>query len=266
MEMTVTVTPGGASYPSHVAIQRGPQVLALEASVNPQLAFIHRAAPASLDQVTLADAARTLPQKWSGAQAYSVQGLAVRRSDHSRQAIERTTLVLVPFADARDYRVWLPRPEKLPVGMVPVTAFASEFWSQAGTVEGSIVDERTDTYRTTLNGTPAQEDWYAVELDRPELIGRVVYRHGKVHPNGGWFSTSGGKPVIQVRRSAGANWETVAALDSYPDTSAKGAPPLRDGQPFEVKLKAPVRVAAIRILGRPGGAFSSCAELAAYRR
>jgi len=266
MEMSLAVVPGGASYPNHVAFQRGPQVLALEASVNPQLGFIHRAAPASLVNVALADASRSLPQGWSGAQAYSIPGLAIRRSEQSRQAVDRTDLVLVPFADAREYRVWLPRPEKLPVGIAPVTAFASEFWSRAGTVEGSICDERTDTYRTTYNGTPALEDWYAVELDRPELIGRVVYRHGKVQPNGGWFSTAGGKPVIQVRRSPGASWETVAALDSYPDTSASGTPHLRDGQPFEVKLKAPVRAVAVRILGRPGGTFSSCAELAAYRR
>jgi hypothetical protein len=150
------------------------------------------------------------------------------------------------------------------VGAIAATAYAFESWSRAGNLAASICDERPDTYRVTLNGAPAQEDWYAVEMHKPELIGRVVYRHGRVYPTGGWFSTAGGKPVIQIRRSPEANWETVASLDSYPDTRSGGVPKLAAGQAFEAKLKTPVSAIAVRILGRPGGAFSSCAELAAY--
>jgi hypothetical protein len=85
-----------------------------------------------------------------------------------------------------------------------------------------------------------------------------------VFQNGGWFDTSSGKPAIQVKRTRTGNWETVATLDSYPVTSATVPPTLHDGQGFEVKLKQPVTAVALRIVGRPGGAFSSCAELAAY--
>lgn len=101
-------------------------------------------------------------------------------------------------------------------------------------------------------------------MDQSELIGRVVYRHGHSFAEGGWFNSALGKPVIQIRRSAGSDWESLATLDSYPDAGARGVPRISDGQAFEVKLKTPVRVVAIRVLGRPGGAFSSCAELAAF--
>ncbi len=265
LEMTVQVLPGGASYPNHAALQRGPQVLALEASANPAVHLLHRAAAASLDGIRLSDATRRLPKGWPGAQAYGVAGLAVKAAGQDRQVVSRTELVLVPFADARNYRVWLARPERMPIGPVPVTAFAAESWSRVGNLGGSICDERLDTFRVTYDGAPAREDWYAVELENPALIGRVVYRHGRVFPNGGWFNTISGKPAIQVRRTRGAEWETVATLDGYPETSANGAPRLTDGQAFEVRLKQPVTAVAVRILGRPGGAFSSCAELGAYQ-
>ena len=95
-------------------------------------------------------------------------------------------------------------------------------------------------------------------------VARVLYRHGKLFENGGWFDASAGKPRIQVRRTRATPWETVATLEDYPNATAVQAPRLRDGEPFAVKLKEPVRAIAIRIIGRPGGAFSTCAELAAY--
>jgi hypothetical protein len=264
MELSVSVVPGGASYPNHVAWQRGPQVLALEAAVNPQIRSLHRAAPTWLDAVQLTDASPRLPKAWAGTQAYAIPGLASQLAGPGRQEIRRMDLILIPFAEARDYRVWLPRPERMPVGRLPVTAFARESWSRPGNLEGSICDDRPDTFRVTSNGAQAHEDWYAVTLDQPTLIGRVVYQHGRSFADGGWFNTAAGKPRIQVRRSADGDWETVATLDNYPDTGANGRPGIRDGQPFEATLKTPVRVFAIRVLGRPGGAFSSCAELAAF--
>ena len=264
VEMSVQVLPGGSSYPHHVALQRGPQVLALEAAVNPGLRNLHRAAPAALNGIQLVDASKKLPKEWRNGQAYALPGLATSPAAQGRLQVTRTPLVLVPFSEARSYRVWLTRPEKMPVGPVAVTAFGAESWSRSGNLEGSICDERPETFRVTFDGAPAREDWYAVEMDTPALIGRVVYRHGRVFPDGGWFSTAPGKPVIQVKRAAGADWETVAVLEGYPQTSGNGAPKLSDGQAFEVKLKDPVRAVAIRILGRPGGSYSSCAELAAY--
>jgi DUF1680 family protein len=266
MDMTVQVLPGGRSYPGYVTIQRGPQVLALDRSLNPAVPFLHRAAPAALSALQLLDASRKLPAGWRGAQAYSIAGLVVGRSANGKQFVARKELTLVPFADARDYRVWLPRPDQLPLGPVALTAFGTESWSRDGNGDGSICDERSDTYRTTSQGSPAPEDWYAVEMDQPQIILRAVYRHGKLFPHGGWFDTSEGKPLIQIKRTREGSWETVAMLDSYPQTTSARPPNLYDGQAFEVKFKEPVRAAGIRIVGRPGQAFSSCAELAAYER
>jgi hypothetical protein len=168
------------------------------------------------------------------------------------------------WTGTQGYRVWLTKPDKMPFGPVAVTAFGTESWSRPGNLDGSICDERPDTFRVTIGGAPARQDWYAVEMDNPEAIGSVVYRHGRVFQNGGWFDTSSGKPAIQVKRTRTGNWETVATLDSYPVTSATVPPTLHDGQGFEVKLKQPVTAVALRIVGRPGGVFSSCAELAAY--
>ena len=266
MDLTVQVLPGGKSYRQFLAIQRGPQVLALERSLNPGLPFLHRAAPASPGEIQLADAAKRLPGNWPGAQAYSIQGITADRPVRGVQTVTRKELILVPFADARDYRVWLVKPDKIPLGPVSLTSFGAESWSREGNVEGSICDERPDTFRTSFQGAPAKEDWYAVEMDRPETIARVVYRHGKLFPNGGWFDTATGKPEIQVKRARDGPWETVATLSSYPDASNGRPPDLQDGQPFEAKLRQPLRAVGIRVVGHPGKAFSSCAELAGYEQ
>jgi DUF1680 family protein len=254
MDLPVRVEPGGKSYGDYVAVVRGPQVLALETSLNPRVQYPHRAAPKSIDPAAL-QFAETKAPNWG--QVYSVAGIV----DGKQQP-----LLLVPFADAQRYRVWLVRPDRIPVGQVALTAFGKETWSRGGTERGSICDERPDTYRNTLTPRAAKVDWYAVEIDSPAKIARVVYRHGKVFTNGGWFDTSEGKPQIQVKRTKAAEWETVATLDSYPNTNGTGAPTLRDGEPFSVKLAAPVEAVAVRITGRPGRSFSSCAELAGYAK
>jgi DUF1680 family protein len=100
METTVQVVPGGLSYPHSVAIERGPQVLALEASLNREVSDLQIAGPRA-GEVALSNAADKLPLTWLGKQAYSIEGQVGGRP---------RTLVLTPFADARSYRVWLEKP------------------------------------------------------------------------------------------------------------------------------------------------------------
>ncbi len=100
MDMTVRVLPGGASYPYGVAIQRGPQVLALEEALNRDVLDFQAAGPRAI-QVKLAPAYDRIPRNWTGAQAYSLE---------STVAGKPRELLLVPFADARAYRVWLLEP------------------------------------------------------------------------------------------------------------------------------------------------------------
>lgn len=85
MELTVRALDGGTSYPGHVAIQRGPQILALERSRNPEIGDLSQAA---------VDAAHLLLRP--AGDAYAVEGA-------------KGPLLLVPFAEAADYRVWLRR-------------------------------------------------------------------------------------------------------------------------------------------------------------
>jgi len=83
IDMTVRVVPGGKTYPDSVAIQRGPQVLAAETSLNSETVAVSRDA-ADLKKVGT-------PAGWTGSQVYAMGGVT-----------------LVPFADAVEMKVWLP--------------------------------------------------------------------------------------------------------------------------------------------------------------
>jgi DUF1680 family protein len=83
MDMTVRVLPGGDNYPDSVAVQRGPQVLAAENSLNPETISVTRTASAVKPVPP--------PATWQGTQVYTVDGVT-----------------LVPFADAVAMRVWIP--------------------------------------------------------------------------------------------------------------------------------------------------------------
>ena len=100
MDLTTRVLPGGPSYPYNVAILRGPQVLALEQSLNRDVMDLQAAGPRAMT-VTLTDAHAKLPRNWLGTQAYAFDGVVAGKP---RQ------LTLAPFTDARTYRVWLLKP------------------------------------------------------------------------------------------------------------------------------------------------------------
>jgi len=93
MDLPVRFTNGGRSYPGQFAVERGPLVLALEKGANPQLHNIQQAA--------LKQAGEPLSEDRVG--VYSLAGV-IRNGDETGEA----TLHLVPFADANEYRVWIP--------------------------------------------------------------------------------------------------------------------------------------------------------------
>jgi hypothetical protein len=99
MDMTARVVDGGRSYPGEIAIQRGPQVLVADKTLNPNLSLdaVGVAAVAG-DTLSLEDVHGQLPGTWLGSQAYSLKGEVAGRS---------APLMLVPFADGKDYRVWM---------------------------------------------------------------------------------------------------------------------------------------------------------------
>jgi hypothetical protein len=94
---------------------------------------------------------------------------------------------------------------------------------------------------------------------------------------GGWFDTTQMMPRIEVATapiptsSNGAlpdeskvNWKLAALIESYPRTNASTPPALADGQSFEVRLPQALTIYGIRVVGKPGGSYATCAELSAY--
>ena len=185
---------------------------------------------------------------------------------------------LIPFADAgglgKNYKVWLP----LRTGdSQNLLLEGTESRSRKGNLDGSINDENPDSCVVTFDGKPADEDWFAVTLDEPATIGRVVFVHGRTFPDGGWFDASAGKPRIQIQTSKGSAWETVGELKDYPATTAitsvtKSTGRLKGCESFSCQLSVPVKVFGVRVVGKPAcgnkpkQAFSSCAELQAFAK
>lgn len=187
---------------------------------------------------------------------------------------EAKSAVFVPFADAGSdgsrYRIWLRAPGAKWPENASLFAFARESRSRQGNVVGDISDGDFRSFVVTFDGTARDEDWFAVRLDEPVTIRRIVYAHGKTFHDGGWFDASAGKPRIQVQRTQGGAWETVGTLDDYPATTATNAKGLKEGQSFTLRLKEPIEAVAIRVIGKPAcgdnprQAFSSCAELQGF--
>ena len=94
VDLAVRFTPGGKSYPGHFAVERGPLVLALDKGANFDLADINRAW------------LKTIPEPLAAGKRglYDLPGV-VTENGHARD----TTLHLVPFANASEYRIWLPQ-------------------------------------------------------------------------------------------------------------------------------------------------------------
>jgi hypothetical protein len=300
MEMPTRVVAGAPTYPDYLLLQHGPQVLALEQALNPAVPYLHRAAlrdaPVRLRPVAPAAGRGRRP-------VYEVEGLVGVAGEGDELRIERRALRLVPFADLTNGRVWMARADRMPRGLPPATAFARASLSvlnlaleppAEGQAPTDIAEFLTDedprsfctvnpedfglaNYLGAPRGKRGDPVWFAVILLNPASISRVVFRHGAVRASGGWFDTTAAMPQIEVARSpvpASANgaffdtskvrWEVAGVLDQYPRTDASTPPPLAAGALFEVRLPAPLEVHGIRVVGRPGGAYASCAELSAY--
>jgi DUF1680 family protein len=100
MPLQARVIPGVDGFSAEIAIARGPQVLALAKVANPQISDFAAVAvePPKSSSPWLTAVATNFAANWMADQAYSVPGTYNARP---------RKLVLVPFADAVDYRVWL---------------------------------------------------------------------------------------------------------------------------------------------------------------
>ena len=102
IDMTVR-TIGRTDGKPGIALQRGPQILALSKVMNPGIADLSDAslAAANPEGLQLAAVNTRFPASWAGEQAYKVDG---------EYAGKAQQFVLVPFADAVSYQVFLKPP------------------------------------------------------------------------------------------------------------------------------------------------------------
>lgn len=247
-----------------IGVQYGAWVLALDTAHNPMLRV-----PQNV--VLISDKADDL--KFALASSKSLAGEPVFQVD-SKVGDKSVPVYLTPYAFAGQdgksrFSVWLKRPGTATDANASLFSDGETSRSRQGNQSGDIADDDTGSFVVTFDGKPAAEDWYAVALEKPVSISRVLFAHGRSFHDGGWFDTSAGKPRIQIQTVAGGEWQTVAELKNYPATTATNNAGLKDGQTFEVNFPA-VSASAIRIVGKPAHgdtpaqAFSSCAELQAH--
>lgn len=208
---------------------------------------------------------------WPGARVFRTEAVT-RFATDSAPASTPQRIRLIPFADAgefgTDYKVWLPVAR--PSGDRNVLLDARESRSRKGNLEGSITDGDPESAVVTFDGKESPEDWFAVTLEQPVSIRQVVFFHGKTFHDGGWFATAEGKPRVEVQTERNGPWTCVGQLADYPDTTSTDPATLKGAESFHCNLRAPAKVWAVRVIGKPAGgdnpkqAFASCAELQAY--
>lgn len=103
-DLPVKLLAGGKSYPNQIALQRGPQILAVDGSVNSDTInnlLTDSKIVIPVENLNLVNESKALPHNWFGKQVYSLKIL------NSSEKI-----FLVPFAEASqtgsDIKVWLP--------------------------------------------------------------------------------------------------------------------------------------------------------------
>ena len=257
------------------AVEYGPLVLAADQALLdnrfPSLSSVALPKPQLTALNLTPEAAPTKLMTWPGAEVFRVDAIARRASD-SVPAGTPLQIHLVPFADAGEngtqYKVWIPVGQAAANGNLLLDGRESR--SRRGNVGGSINDDDPQSFVVTFENRPAAEDWFAVTLDEPANIRRVVFEHGQTFHDGGWFDSSSGKPRVEVKKSKEAAWETVGELEGYPATTATDSAGLQNSQQFICRLASPVKALAVRVIGRPATgdnsqqAFASCAELQAF--
>jgi uncharacterized protein len=271
LDMPALLVPGTHTNAGFVAVQRGPLVLAFDMRLNAGIAPTNISPLAGPDGTV----ALSLPAdlKKIADEGFRGQGCtAVWEGD--KVVLKTVPMVLTSFADAgsagSSFAVWMPATERLREMPRQPFLFAQETWSQPGNVPGSIADGDPGTWRVTFDRRLQPEAWFAVERPDPVTINAVLYAHGQVYHDGGWWDTSRAKPRIQVKRAPGGKWEDLATLDSYPATTAATRPRLSIGQSFVVRFPATAAV-GVRIIGTPAcgdnpkQSFASCAELQGLR-
>ncbi len=281
VELTLKLEPrvvsGDHLNAGKVALEYGPLVLAADEALLTDTGLPLRAVAAAGDSLRAlkfrAEAAPQSLRTWAGAQVFAVNAVA-RQAIGSCRRGSPVRVRLIPFADAgqtgTQYKIWLPLLSK-DAPSDNLLKEGEESRSRRGNLEGSIIDDDLQSAVVTFDGHRAEQDWFAVMLPEPALISRVVFAHGRAFHDGGWFDASGGKPRVEIQTERDGAWQKVGELDTYPATTATEPAGLTEGKRFECRLPGAVKACGVRVVGKPAcgdnpqQAFSSCAELQAFR-
>jgi len=100
--LNVQILDGGKSYPGFIALKVGPQVLAIDQTLNPEIKELDKL---SFNSPKLLPLSKTLlPKDWVGSQLFTTKAY------YEGKTID---IKMVPFADAGqtdgDIRVWIKR-------------------------------------------------------------------------------------------------------------------------------------------------------------
>lgn len=261
--------PTSPARAGRAALRWGPFVLAADQADNPSAGALHEL-------------------RWADAHPPPLQAPAqgaLRFTAPVQGAAAPQTVALRPFAEVSaqqtPYRLWLRQAgtarapaDSLLWGGRPTQSRRGpvDFDDRGGvrhraaTTLSPLVDDDEATQATTRHGAAAATDWFAVSLPQAVRVRRIVFTHGWVSDDGGWFT---GAPAVQVRRRPGAAWETLGPLPGYPATTRldpKGLDNRWDSHEFTLLLPTPVELVAVRVIGAPGGraAYVGCSDLAAY--
>ena len=103
VDMTVHMLNGTRESAGRLAIARGPQILVLDKTVNPGINELGGASLSSTDpsELKTPPVESRFPANWAGSQAYTFSG------EYNSQPHQ---FVLIPFADALNYSLWIGKP------------------------------------------------------------------------------------------------------------------------------------------------------------
>jgi hypothetical protein len=166
LEMKTRFMIGAASNQGCVALLYGPLVLAADESLLSNRALIDLAAPKLLEVAP--ETATGIWKTWPGAQQFRVNAVTRREG-------KPFTATLVPFADAgmdgSRFKVWLPMAGQ-PIANPLLDGTASQ--SRQDNHSYAINDDDFQSITSTRDGQLAAEDWFAVTLNYPASVKRIV--------------------------------------------------------------------------------------------
>jgi|CXWL01.1.fsa_nt_gi DUF1680 family protein len=259
------VMTGEYTHAGRAALAWGPFVLAYEQQANPDLPAPRKLGLAQGAVARVPHAGATL--RFEAEVDASLPAATAARIQPAK---------FLTYADAGAtqgvFRVWLRAPGATQAARRSESLLADgeETRSRSGNGAGSIIDDDLASLANTWNGEQAHVDWFAVTLDQAASASRFTYTHGRNYHDGGWFDAQAGKPRVQIQRSLEGPWETIGELQTYPATTATEPQGLQPAQQFALRLDAPVRFIAVRVIGKPSSgdrpqqAFVTCGELQAF--